>query len=219
MRVAIVGAGGIGCIYGASLAKAGAEVVFLARGAHLAALRANGLRIEGGRGETHIDPVQATDDPASVGIVDYAIFCVKLWDVESAGAAIKPLVGRETAVIPQQNGVDAHERLIPILGREAVMGGTAWVTGSIVAPGVVRQTGAYQRLIFGELDGTRDSVDGHAGDGEPDYSGRHGQLLFRHNGHPYAAGHRLGDCRCRWRVPGDDYDDGVAGRHDECRRE
>ncbi|HZK89252.1 MAG TPA: 2-dehydropantoate 2-reductase [Stellaceae bacterium] len=154
MRVAIVGAGGIGCIYGASLAKAGAEVVFLARGAHLAALRANGLRIEGGRGETHIDPVQATDDPASVGIVDYAIFCVKLWDVESAGAAIKPLVGRETAVIPQQNGVDAHERLIPILGREAVMGGTAWVTGSIVAPGVVRQTGAYQRLIFGELDGT-----------------------------------------------------------------
>src|SRR5665213_2244640 len=125
MRVAIVGAGGIGCIYGASLAKAGAEVVFLARGAHLAALRANGLRIEGGRGETHIDPVQATDDPASVGIVDYAIFCVKLWDVESAGAAIKPLVGRETAVIPQQNGVDAHERLIPILGREAVMGGTA----------------------------------------------------------------------------------------------
>src|SRR5665213_1107628 len=154
MRVAIVGAGGIGCIYGASLAKAGAEVVFLARGAHLAALRANGLRIEGGRGETHIDPVQATDDPASVGIVDYAIFCVKLWDVESAGAAIKPLVGRETAVIPQQNGVDAHERLIPILGRDAVMGGTAFVTGSIVAPGVIRQTGAYQTMTFGELDGT-----------------------------------------------------------------
>ena len=81
------------------------------------------------------------------------IFCVKLWDVESAGQAIKPIVGPETAVIPQQNGVDAHERLIPILGHEAVMGGTAWVTGSIVAPGVIRQTGTYQRLIFGELDG------------------------------------------------------------------
>jgi 2-dehydropantoate 2-reductase len=154
MRIAIVGAGGIGCIYGASLAKAGVEVIFIARGAHLAAMRANGLKIEGDRGETRIQPAQATDDPASVGIVDYAIFCVKLWDVESAGEAIKPMVGPQTAVIPQQNGVDAHERLIPILGREAVMGGTAWVTGSIVAPGVVRQTGTYQRLIFGELDGS-----------------------------------------------------------------
>jgi 2-dehydropantoate 2-reductase len=77
------------------------------------------------------------------------ILCVKLWDVEAAGEAIRPIVGPQTAVIPQQNGVDAHERLIPILGRKAVMGGTAWVTGSIIAPGVVRQTGTYQRLIFG----------------------------------------------------------------------
>jgi 2-dehydropantoate 2-reductase len=161
MRIAIVGAGGIGCIYGAALAKAGADVTFVARGAHLAAMQASGLRIEGDRGETHINPVQATDDPASVGVVDYAIFCVKLWDVESAAEAIKPIVGPQTAVIPQQNGVDAHERLIPILGREAVMGGTAWVTGSIVAPGVVRQTGTYQRLIFGELDGSM-SVRGRA---------------------------------------------------------
>jgi 2-dehydropantoate 2-reductase len=153
MRIAIVGAGGIGGIYGASLAKAGADVTFIARGAHLAAMRANGLKIEGDRGEIHIQPTQATDDPASIGTVDYVIFCVKLWDVESAGEAIKPMVGPQTAVIPQQNGVDAHERLIPILGRDAVMGGTAWVTGSIVAPGVVRQTGTYQRLIYGELDG------------------------------------------------------------------
>jgi len=154
MRIAIVGAGGIGCIYGAALAKAGADVTFIARGAHLAAMRATGLKIEGDRGQTVLERVQATDDPQSIGVVDYAIFCVKLWDVESAGAAIKPLVGPQTAVIPQQNGVDAHERLIAILGRETVMGGTAWVTGSIVAPGVVRQTGTYQRLIYGELDGT-----------------------------------------------------------------
>jgi 2-dehydropantoate 2-reductase len=153
MRIAIVGAGGIGCIYGAALAKAGADVTFIARGAHLAAMQTNGLKIEGDRGETYLPKVQATDDPESVGPVDYAIFCVKLWDVESAGAAIRPLVGPETAVIPQQNGVDAHERLIPVLGREAVMAGTAWVTGSIVAPGVVRQTGTYQRLMFGEVDG------------------------------------------------------------------
>src|SRR5689334_13519518 len=153
MRIAIIGAGGIGSIYGAALAKAGADVTFVCRGAHLAAIRANGLKIEGDRGETLVKPAQATDDPATIGVVDYAIFCVKLWDVESAGAAIKPLVGHETAVIPQQNGVDAHERLIPILGRDAMMAGTAWVTGSIVAPGVVRQTGTYQRLMFGEVDG------------------------------------------------------------------
>jgi len=154
MRIAVIGAGGIGAIYGAALAKAGAEVIFIARGAHLAAMRERGLKIEGDRGETHVSPAQATDDPASIGPVDIALFCVKLWDVESAGASIRPIVGPETAVIPLQNGVDAHDRLIPVLGRKAVMGGTAFVTGSIVAPGVVRQTGAYQRMTFGELDGS-----------------------------------------------------------------
>ena len=153
MRIAVIGAGGIGAIYGASLAKAGEEVVFVARGAHLAAMQENGLRIEGDRGETHIRPVQATDNPASIGVVDYVLFSVKLWDVESAGEQIRPIVGRETAVIPLQNGVDAAERLIAILGPEPVMGGTAFVTGSIVAPGIVRQTGAYQQMTFGELDG------------------------------------------------------------------
>jgi 2-dehydropantoate 2-reductase len=154
MRIAVIGAGGIGAIYGASLAKAGADVTFVARGAHLAAMRERGLKIEGDRGEMHISPAQATDDPSDIGPVDVVLFCVKLWDVESAGAAIRPMVGPETSVIPLQNGVDAHERLIPVLGREAVMGGTAFVTGSIVAPGVARQTGTYQRMTFGELDGT-----------------------------------------------------------------
>jgi 2-dehydropantoate 2-reductase len=154
MRIAVIGVGGIGGPYGASLAKAGADVTFVARGAHLAAMQANGLRIEGDRGETHVLPARATDDPASIGIVDYVLLCTKLWDVESAGAAIRPIVGSQTAVIPLQNGIDAHDRLIPILGREAVMGGTAFVTGSIVAPGLVRQTGAYQTMTFGELDGT-----------------------------------------------------------------
>ena len=154
MRIAVIGAGGIGAIYGASLAKAGADVTFVARGAHLAAMRERGLKIEGDRGEMHISPAQATDDPSDIGPVDIVLFCVKLWDVESAGAAIRPIIGPKTAVIPLQNGVDAHERLIPVLGREAVMGGTAFVTGSIVAPGIVRQTGTYQRMTFGELDGT-----------------------------------------------------------------
>ncbi len=153
MRIAVIGAGGVGGAFGAALAKAGADVTFVARGAHLAAMRANGLKIVGGRGETHIVPTQATDDPASIGKVDFVLFCVKLWDVESAGEHIRPLVGPGTAVIPLQNGIDAPERLIPILGKEAVMGGVAQISATIAEPGVIRQTGTFMRLIFGELDG------------------------------------------------------------------
>ena len=153
MRIAVVGTGGIGGPYGASLAKAGADVTFVARGAHLAAMRENGLRIEGDRGETHIRPAQATDDIASIGTVDFVLFCVKLWDVENVGAELRAIVGPGTAVVPLQNGIDAADRLVPILGPDAVMGGTAFVTGSIAAPGVIRQTGTYQRMTFGELDG------------------------------------------------------------------
>ena len=154
MRIAVVGAGGVGGGFGAALAKAGADVTFIARGAHLAAMKSQGLKIEGGRGETHLVPTQATDDPRTVGPVDYVLFCVKLWDVESAGEHIKPLVGPDTAVIPLQNGIDAPERLIPILGPRAVMGGVAQISASIVAPGVVRQVGTFMRLLFGELDGS-----------------------------------------------------------------
>ena len=153
MRVAVVGTGGIGGPYGASLAKSGVDVTFVARGAHVAAIRENGLRVEGDRGETHIRPAQATDDIASIGVVDFVLLCVKLWDLESAGQQLRTAIGAGTAVVPLQNGVDAAERLIPILGREAVMGGVAFVTGTIAAPGIIRQTGTYQRMTFGELDG------------------------------------------------------------------
>ena len=153
MRIAVVGAGGIGAIYGAALAKAGADVVFVARGAHLAAIRENGLRIEGDRGESYIRPANATDDPAAIGAVDYALVCVKLWDIESAGAHIRPIVGPDSTVVTLQNGVDAHERLAAILGPASIMGGTAFITGSIVAPGVVRQTGTYFQIAFGEVGG------------------------------------------------------------------
>ena len=153
MRIAVIGTGGIGGPYGASLAKAGADVTFVARGAHLAAMRENGLRIEGDRGETHIRPARATDDIAGIGTVDFVLSCVKLWDVEQAAEQIRPIVGPHTAVIALQNGIDAAERMIRILGDEPVMGGMAFVTGTIVAPGLVRQTGTYQQMTFGELDG------------------------------------------------------------------
>ena len=110
MRIAVIGTGGVGGGFGAALAKAGGDVTFLARGAHLAAMREHGLRIAGDRGDTVIHPVQATDDPASIGPVDVVLFCVKLWDVETAGAAIKGMVGPETAVIPPAK---RHRRRVP----------------------------------------------------------------------------------------------------------
>src|ERR1700709_2595073 len=155
MRIAVVGTGGVGGGFGAALAKAGADVSFIARGVHLAAMKNEGLKVQSPRGDTHLVPTQATDDPASIGKVDIVLFCVKLWDVESPGAPIKPLIGPETAVIPLQNGVDAAERLIPILGSNAVMGGVAQISASIVAPGVIQQVGTFMRIIFGELDGKR----------------------------------------------------------------
>ena len=155
MRIAIVGAGGVGGGYGAALARAGADVTFIARGKHLEAMRSKGLRVESQLGDTHLQPTKATDDPGSVGQVDYVIFCVKLWDVDSAGEQIKPMVGKHTAVIPLQNGIDAPERLIAILGKEAVMGGVANISATIAEPGVIRQTGTVFRMAFGELDGRK----------------------------------------------------------------
>ena len=155
MRIAVVGAGGVGGGFGVALAKAGADVTFIARGAHLAAMKSVGLKVTGPRGDTHLVPTNATDNPAEIGKVDIVLFCVKLWDVESAGERIKPLIGQDTAVIPLQNGIDAHERLIPILGERAVMCGVAQISASITAPGVIAQVGTFMRMVFGELDGKR----------------------------------------------------------------
>ena len=160
MRIAVVGAGGVGGSFGARLADAGAEVSFVVRGAQLRAMREGGLRVESEKGELLVRPARATDDPASIGPVDFVLFCVKLWDVETAGAAIKPLVGPTTAVIPLQNGIDTADRLIPILGAQAVMGGVAQISATIVEPGLIRQVGSFMRLVFGELDGCRSARGG-----------------------------------------------------------
>jgi 2-dehydropantoate 2-reductase len=155
MRIAVVGAGGVGGGFGAALARVGADVTFIARGAHLAAMKSRGLQVRSDRGDIHLVPTQATDNPADIGNVDIVLFCVKLWDVEGAGQHIGPLIGPDTAVIPLQNGIDAAERLIPILGSDAVMGGVAQISASITGPGVIQQVGTFMRMIFGELDGAR----------------------------------------------------------------
>jgi 2-dehydropantoate 2-reductase len=154
MRIAIVGSGGVGGYFGGRLAAAGSDVTFLARGAHLEALRSRGLRIRSPLGDVHLPHITATDDPGSVGAVDVVFFTVKLYDTESALALLPPLIGRETVVVPFQNGVDSVERLVRTVGRGHAAGGTAYVAAVVAEPGVIRHT-ANERLIFGELDGTR----------------------------------------------------------------
>ena len=154
MQIAVVGAGGVGGYFGGRLADAGADVVFLARGAHLNALRANGLRIESPGGTIRLPRVKATDNPASVGPVDVVFFAVKLYDTDSALALVPALVGPDTVVIPFQNGVESVDLLSGALDRSHVAGGTSYVAAVISEPGVIRHT-AMGSLVFGELDGSR----------------------------------------------------------------
>jgi 2-dehydropantoate 2-reductase len=154
MKIAIVGSGGVGGYFGGRLAATGADITFLARGAHLDALRARGLRIISPKGDVHLPSVKAAGDTSEIGPVDIVIFAVKLYDTESALAALPPLLGPNTAVIPLQNGVDSVATLTNAVGREHTAGGTCYVSAVIAEPGVIRHT-AMDHLIFGELDRIR----------------------------------------------------------------
>jgi 2-dehydropantoate 2-reductase len=156
MKIAVMGSGGVGGFYGGRLANAGCDVHFVARGAHLAAMREQGLTIESDvHGTLHLPQVSVTDDPASIGTVDLVMIAVKLWDTEAAARAVKPIVGEHTGVLSLQNGVIKDDILRRELGVDAVMGGVAYVGTHIARPGVIRQTGALQRLLFGEYDARR----------------------------------------------------------------
>jgi 2-dehydropantoate 2-reductase len=154
MRIAIVGAGGVGGYFGGRLAATGADVTFLARGTQLEALRTRGLRIESPKGHLHLPRVNASDDPAAIGPADIVFFAVKLYDTEGALALLPPLIGADTIVIPFQNGVDSVATLTRAVGPAHTAGGTCYVSAVIAEPGVIRHT-AMDHLIFGELDGTR----------------------------------------------------------------
>ncbi len=155
MRIAIMGSGGVGGYFGARLVKGGADVHFIARGAHLAAMRERGLAVEGGPEPLHLPKVSVTDDPRTIGPVDMVMFCVKLWDTESAARQLLAITKPGTGVVSFQNGVQKDDMLRPILGDEALMGGVAYVGTNIGRPGVIVQTGSLQRLVFGEYDGRR----------------------------------------------------------------
>ena len=149
MRIAVMGAGGVGGYFGAQLAKAGHDVAFVARGRHLAALRERGLAVESAVGPVQAMRAVATDDPAQLAPVEVVMFCVKLWDVESAAVAIAPLLAHGGIVIPFQNGVESHEVLMQTLGAEQVAGGVAQIAAVIRSPGVIAHTGTMARLRVG----------------------------------------------------------------------
>jgi len=155
MRIAVIGSGGVGGYFGARLVKGGADVVFLARGAHLAAMRSQGLSVEGGPEVLDVGPVEATDDPAKMGVADLVIFAVKLWDTEAVLEQVKPVVGSKTTIISFQNGVLKDDYLRAHYDPAQIMGGVGYVATTIERPGVIRQTGPMQRLLFGEFDGKR----------------------------------------------------------------
>lgn len=152
-RFAVMGAGGVGGYFGARLADAGYPVAVVARGDHLRAIRERGIAVQSPSGDTAFAPTIATDDAGAIGPVDAVLFTVKLYDVEEAAAAIRPLLGAETMVLALQNGVDAAERIARIVGEDRVIGGTTYIFTTIESPGVIRHMGTLARIVFGELDG------------------------------------------------------------------
>jgi 2-dehydropantoate 2-reductase len=157
MRIAVMAAGAVGGYFGGRLAAAGHDVSFVARGAHLDAIRTNGLKIESPLGNLHLNDVRATSDPKEIGPVDVVLFAVKLWDTEAAAETAKPLVGPQTRVITLQNGVDSVERIAPILGAEQVVGGSAYIASVIAAPGVISHSSQFAKMVCGRIDGEPDA--------------------------------------------------------------
>jgi 2-dehydropantoate 2-reductase len=152
MRIAVFGAGGVGGFFGARLLRSGQEVLFIARGSHLEAIRANGLRLEGPDGHVLVNPTTATNRSDEVGPVDAVLVAVKAWQVEEAAKAMKPLIGETTIVIPFQNGVEAPGQLARVLGREHVIAGLCILISYIKRPGVIQHVGGAPYVALGELD-------------------------------------------------------------------
>lgn len=154
MRIAIFGVGGVGGYFGGRLAQAGEEVIFIARGRHLQAMRETGLRVESVHGNFTLQPVLATGNPAEVGPVEAILLAVKAWQVAEAAQAMGPLLGPDTFVVPLQNGVEAAAELSAVLGRETVLNGFCRIVSFIAAPGHIQQVGGNPYVAFGEQDNT-----------------------------------------------------------------
>ena len=153
MRIAIYGTGGVGGYFGGRLAQAGEEVVFIARGEHLRAMQADGLRVDSIKGDFVIQPVQAADDPRQVGLVDVILVCVKAWQVPEAALAMRPMLGADTAAVSLGNGVEAPAQLAAALGSQHVLGGSCQISALLAGPGHIRHVGIEPRVAIGEMDG------------------------------------------------------------------
>ena len=153
MRVGIAGAGGVGGLIGGFLARQGAEVALLARGAHLDALRNRGLRIEGTLGGFTVRDFAVSDRGDELGRCDVVIVAVKTWQLERAIAELRPMAGAGTVVVPLQNGIGAWDLLARELGEQAVAGGIIFVNSWVDAPGVIQQLGPLVRIVMGERGG------------------------------------------------------------------
>ncbi len=153
MKIAIMGSGGVGGYYGGLLAQAGHEVTFIARGAHLAAMRENGLGVKSVLGDFHVTPVRATDTPVEIGAVDLVLVATKSYHTDDAARAILPVIGADTLVLPLQNGIDAAERIGAVVGMQHMLGGATWISAAIEAPGVIGHYSQFRRIVLGELDG------------------------------------------------------------------
>ena len=152
MRIAVIGAGGVGGFFGGRLARAGHDVTFVARGRHLAALQSHGLAVESATGNFTVAPARAVQAIEQVGPVDVAMFCVKLWDVEPTAPLLAPLLAGGGVAIPFQNGVDSPAILQKALGDDKVLGGVAYIAATIRQPGVIAHTGTMARLTVGAFD-------------------------------------------------------------------
>jgi 2-dehydropantoate 2-reductase len=155
MRFAVVGVGGVGGYFGGRLARGGAEVAFIARGATLEALRSRGLRVDSIQGNFALERVVATDNASDVGVVDVVLVAVKAWQIAGAAARLGPLIGPSTAVIPLENGLEAPDILASVLGRDHVLGGLCGILSFIESPGHIRHAGIDPFIMMGELDGDR----------------------------------------------------------------
>ena len=153
MRIAIFGAGGLGGYYGARLQQAGNQVGFIARGAHLAAIREQGLRILSPLGDAHLQDLHISDDPADIGPVDAVIVAVKTWQIPEVARALSPLLGEQTVVVPFLNGVEASDGLAAVIGEGCVVGGLSKVFAMVESPGVIRHFHTEAHVEMGELDG------------------------------------------------------------------
>jgi len=155
VRIAVFRTGGVGGYFGGRLAEAGEDVIFIARGDHLRAIKEKGLKVDSRDGDFVIYPAVATDTVSDVGAVDLVIVAVKAWQVPDAARAMKPLVGSDTTVLPLQNGVDAVSQLIETLGSGSVIGGLCRIVSFVVEPGHIRHAGSTPSVIIGELDNSQ----------------------------------------------------------------